>query len=199
MKTPPPSQITRILVEINQGNAEAIDELFPLVYEHLRRMAKMRMAQERGVQILQTTAIVHEVYLRLLGDENPRWENRRHFFSVAAEAMRRILIENARQRATLKRGKNWQRLVLNENILGSPGDPELVLILDQALDRLQSKDREMSDIVKLRCFAGLTVRETAQALGISPRNVDRQWAAAKAWLYQEMVHTRKQESQNDLS
>jgi RNA polymerase sigma factor (TIGR02999 family) len=197
MKTPPPSQITRILAEINQGNSEAIDELFPLVYEHLRKMAKLRMAQERGTQILQTTAIVHEVYLRLLGDENPRWENRRHFFSVAAEAMRRILIENARQRATLKRGGKWQRLVLNENLLSSAGDPELVLIMDQALGRLQSKDHEMSEVVKLRCFAGLTVRETAQALGISPRNVDRHWAAAKAWLYQEMVHARKQ-AQNDL-
>jgi RNA polymerase sigma factor (TIGR02999 family) len=192
MKIPAPNQITQILTAINEGDHQAMDRLFPLVYDQLRRMAKSRMAQERSGEVLQTTAIVHEVYLRLLGDEQPHWESRRHFFSVAAEAMRRILIENARQRASLKRGGNWHRLVLTENIAGAQGDPELLLILDQALGRLHVKDPQMSEVVKLRCFAGLTVKETAMALKMSPRNVDRHWAAAKAWLYHEMGQTRKE-------
>lgn len=193
MKTPEPSQITQILEVINSGDRRAMDQLFPLVYEQLRRMARKRMAQEPAGQTLQTTAVVHEVYLRLLGEEQPRWENRRHFFAVAAEAMRRILVENARRRLSLKRGGGeWQRVALSENIVAVNSDPVLLLTFDRALSGLEGKDPTMSEVVKLRCFAGLTVKETAFALSMSPRNVDRTWAAAKTWLYHQIQNYKKQ-------
>lgn len=189
MKTPEPSQITQILEAINSGDREAIDELFPLVYDHLRKMARTKMARERD-KTLQTTALVHEVYLRLLQDEQPRWENRRHFFATAAEAMRRILVENARKRLSLKRGGDRQKVAFQEDMAAVQSDPTLMIAFDKALSRLQGQDPLMSDVVKLRCFAGLTVKEAGLALGISPRNVDRHWAAAKAWLYREIAQTR---------
>ena len=184
-----PSEITQILEAINSGNKDGIAQLFPLVYEQLRRIAHARMAREPG-QTLQTTALVHEVYLRLLQQEKPRWENRRHFFAVAAESMRRILVENARKRYSLKRGGHQQKIAFHENMIAVQSDPVLMLTFDQALTRLQIEDQTMSEIVKLRCFAGLTVKETALALGLSARNVDRQWAAAKAWLYHEMLQPK---------
>jgi RNA polymerase sigma factor (TIGR02999 family) len=143
------------------------------------------MAREHG-QTLQTTDLVHEVYLRLLQDENPRWENRRHFFSAGAEAMRRILIENARRRASLKRGGHQLKVPFHESMIAVDSDPYLILSFDQALTRLRAQDPVMEEVVKLRCFGGLTVKETALAMNISQRNVDRHWAAAKAWLYQQM-------------
>jgi RNA polymerase sigma factor (TIGR02999 family) len=187
MKTPGPSQITEILESINSGDRGGIDQLFPLVYDTLRKMARKRMAQESR-STLQTTALVHEVYLRLLQDQQPHWENRRHFFAIAAEAMRRILVENARRRSSLKRGGNRKPVVFSENMVGVDSDPELLITFDQALTRLQTQDKNMSDVVKFRCFAGLTVKETALAMGISPRNVDRYWAAARAWLYRAVVN-----------
>ena len=186
MDVPEPTQITQILESINAGEETAVQQLFPLVYNQLRHMARARMAREPE-QTLQTTALVHEVYLRLLQDQNPKWENRRHFFAVAAEAMRRILVESARRRSSAKRGGNRKKITLSEDLVSVQSDPFLMLSFDQALTRLQDKDPAMSDVVKLRCFAGLTVKETALALGMSPRNVDRNWAAAKAWLHREIA------------
>ena len=178
-------QITEILEAINEGDREGFRQLFPLVYDQLRKIARTRMAREHGLT-LQTTDLVHEVYLRLLQDENPKWENRRHFFAVGAEAMRRILIENARRRASLKRGGHQLKVPFHESMIAVNSDPYVILNFDQALTRLRAQDPVMEEVVKLRCFAGLTVKETALAMGISPRNVDRHWAAAKAWLYKEM-------------
>jgi RNA polymerase sigma factor (TIGR02999 family) len=186
MDVPEPNQITQILESINAGEEAAVHQLFPLVYDQLKKMAKARMAREPD-QTLQTTALVHEVYLRLLQDEHPKWENRRHFFSVAAEAMRRILVESARRRSSIKRGGDRHKIAFSEDLVAVQSDPSLMISFDEALTRLQEKDRLMSDVVKLRCFAGLTVKETALALGMSTRNVDRSWAAAKAWLYREIA------------
>jgi len=147
------------------------------------------MAREPG-QTLQTTALVHEVYLRLLQDKQPKWENRKHFFTIAAEAMRRILIEHARRRASLKRGGHQQRISFHENIIAVNSDPDLVLTFDQALTRLHAQDPLMAEVVKLRCFAGLTVKETALALGIIPREVDRRWAAARAWICRQILKSQ---------
>jgi len=190
MKPLLPAQITQILESINSGDKEAVHELFLLVYENLRKMARSRLAQEKG-QTLQTTALVHEVYLRLLQDESPRWENRRHFFAVAAEAMRRILVENARRRSSLKRGGDRKKVDFSEDMVAVTNHPELLIAFDQALSRLQTKDPIMGEVVHLRCFAGMTVKEVALSLQISPRNVDRHWAAAKAWLYREIQQTGK--------
>lgn len=178
-------QITEILAAMKGGKRDALHQLFPIVYDRLRRIARNKMAREPA-QTLQTTALVHEVYLRLLDDKEQSWENRRHFFAVAAEAMRRILVENARKRATLKRGGNGHRIPLNENMVAVCSNPDLFLMFDRGLELLEAQDPRMSDVVKLRCFAGLTVEETAETLGISSRNVDRLWAAAKAWLYHNM-------------
>ena len=183
------SQITGILEAISAGDREGLKELFPLVYEQLRKIARVRMAREPG-QTLQTTALVHEVYLRLLQDKQPKWENRKHFFTIAAEAMRRILIEHARRRASLKRGGHQQRISFHENIIAVNSDPDLVLTFDQALTRLHAQDPLMAEVVKLRCFAGLTVKETALALGIIPREVDRRWAAARAWICRQILKSQ---------
>lgn len=180
-------QITEILEAINGGNRDALQQLFPLVYDRLRKIARARMADEPA-QTLQTTALVHEVYLRLLQDKQPAWESRRHFFAVAAEAMRRILVENARRRSSLKRGGGRQRMAFSENLVAVYSDPDLYLVFDQALELLHAQDPRMSEVVKLRCFAGLTVEETALAMGLSQRNVDRAWAAAKAWLFHKLSH-----------
>jgi RNA polymerase sigma factor (TIGR02999 family) len=186
MESLEPSEITQILERINSGKEEAIQQLFPLVYDRLRRIAKRKMAREPG-QTLQTTALVHEVYIRLLQDHQPRWENRRHFFAVAAEAMRRILVENARRRSSLKRGGGLQKLSLDDDTVAIQSDPAMMLAIDQALKRLQAIDASMSEVFQLRCFAGLTVEETASAMGISSRSIDRYWSAAKAWLYREIT------------
>jgi RNA polymerase sigma-70 factor (ECF subfamily) len=185
MESLEPSEITQILERISAGKEDAIQQLFPLVYDRLRRIARRKMAREPG-QTLQTTALVHEVYIRLLQDQNPRWENRRHFFAVAAEAMRRILVENARRRSSLKRGGWQQKLPLQDDTIAIQSDPTMLLAVDQALKRLQAIDPSMNEVFQLRCFAGLTVEETANALAVSPRSVDRYWSAAKAWLYREI-------------
>jgi RNA polymerase sigma factor (TIGR02999 family) len=181
MGVPQTGHITEILEAINSGDKDAFQKLFPLVYERLHRMARFRMAQEPE-QTLQTTALVHEVYLRLSEGKQPSWENKRHFFGVAAEAMRRILVENARKRASLKRGGRVQKLEFSENLVPVYSNAELYLTFDQCLGLLRSLDARMYEVVKLRYFTGLTVEETAEAMGISPRNVDRDWAAARAWL-----------------
>lgn len=190
MNAPHPDQITEILESINAGDPDALQRLYPIVYDQLRRMASARMAKHRG-QTLQTTALVHEVYLRLLKDQQPLWQNRGHFFAIAGDAMRNILVESARRRASLKRGGDQQRITLNENLPAVSLDPVTFLVFDQALSRLHQQDPMMSRIVKLRCFAGLTVKETALALNISEPTVDRKWAAAKAWLQREIIRSKE--------
>ncbi len=180
--------VTRILGEVQAGKTQASDELLPLVYAELRRLARARMAQEKHAHSVQPTSLVHQAYLRLVGDRSPQWEGRGHFFAAAAEAMRRILVEKARQRASLKRGGDMQRVELDEAMASAKPRPEELLSLDAALDGLESQDLTMARVVKLRYFAGLTVPETADALDLSPRSVNRLWTAARAWLRREMDH-----------
>ena len=181
------AEITRILEAIDEGDAHAAEELLPLVYDELRRLAAQKLSHEKPGQTLQATALVHEMYLRLLGsDISTNYKTRAHFFGAAAEAMRRILIERARQRASLKRGGDMQRIEYDEAQAGSEPRAEDLLSLDAALDGLEAKDPTMANIVKLRYFAGLTVPETADALELSARSVNRHWTAARAWLHREM-------------
>ena len=180
-------QVTLLLNQISQGDKHSGDELVPLVYAELRRLAKARMAREKAGHTLQGTALVHEAYLRLIGDEEMQWENRGHFFAAAAEAMRRILIEAARKKARIRHGGGQARVSLDDTEVGIVARADDVLELDDALEKLESRDPRMGQVVKLRYFAGLTVDETAQALGTSPRSVNRLWTGAKAWLYREMA------------
>ncbi len=180
-------EITRIL---NESGDDAVDELLPLVYAELRTIARRKMQSEKPGQTLQATALVHEAFLRLLGD-SADFENRRHFFAAAAEAMRRILIEQARRKARLRHGGEQRRTATPLEQLGNEDNHGAdVLDLDAALSRLEQIDEAMSDVVKLRYFAGLTVDETAAALDISARSVNRQWTAARAWLSSELGQHR---------
>ena len=182
----PQQRVTLLLQAINRGEESATQELFALVYNELRRMARSRMARESPGHTLQPTALVHEAYIRLFTEEGGGFENRAHFFAAAAEAMRRILIEHARKKLSAKRQGNRQRIELDETMaIQEPGSDQLAA-LDEALVRLEQRDRQMSDVLKLRFFVGLTVAETAEALGISPRTVDRQWTAARAWITREI-------------
>jgi RNA polymerase sigma factor (TIGR02999 family) len=178
--------VTRLLRQIEQGDRQAAEELLPLVYHELRRLARSRMARERPGQTLTPTALVHEAYLRLVKDESLGWDNRGHFFAAAAEAMRRILIERARRYAARKHGGGQERVTLDETASPMSAPLEDLLALDAALTRLEAKDKAMADVVKLRYFSGLTVPETASALGLSVATVNRHWAAARAWLQREM-------------
>jgi RNA polymerase sigma factor (TIGR02999 family) len=167
------------------------DTLLPLVYDELRKLARSRMARERPSQTLQPTALVHEAYLRLGGDESGAWENRGHFFAAAAQAMRRILIERARRSQRRRHGGGQRRTTLTgkagqEAVASFDGDREELLAIDQALTRLEALDEAMARVVQLRYFAGLTVAETAAALGTSNRSVNRLWTEARAWLYREV-------------
>ncbi|MHC4676328.1 MAG: sigma-70 family RNA polymerase sigma factor [Planctomycetota bacterium] len=182
------SDVTRILNAIEQGDAQAADKLLPLIYEELRLLAAQKLSQERPGQTLQATALVHEAYLRLVGTEARRWDNRGHFFKAAAEAMRRILIENARRKKSLKRGGDKQRVELDESILVAPEDipPEDLLALDEALEKLASEDRTKADLVKLRVFAGLTGKQSAEILEISQSKASEDLAYARAWLCLEI-------------
>ena len=179
-------KITRILDLINKGDIEASQDLFTLVYNELRKMARSQMARESPGHTLQATALVHEAYIRLMADEGSRFQNKAHFFTAAAEAMRRILIEHARRKNRNKRQGNLKRIDLDETLMIQEPKDEELLVLDEALSRLEKHDKEMSDVLKLRFFIGLTVQETAEMLNIAPRTIDRQWAAARAWLYREM-------------
>ena len=182
------ADVTRILNAIEQGDVGATEELLPLVYEELRALAACKMSQELPGQTLQATALVHEAYLRLLGQQNERWDSRGHFFKAAAEAMRRILIENARRKKSLRRGGNKKRVELDESILVTPQDvpPEDLLAFDEALEKLAEEDRIKSDLVKLRVFAGLTGKQAAEILGISQAKASEDLAYARAWLCLEI-------------
>jgi RNA polymerase sigma factor (TIGR02999 family) len=181
------SDITRILAQIDQGDPAAAEQLLPLVYDELRKLAAVKLAQEKPGQTLQATALVHEAYVRLVGGENDqRFDHRGHFFAAAAEAMRRILVEQARRKARLKRGGNMDRMELDDVEISLAGPSDGVLELDEALTRLAEKHPEKAELVKLRYFAGLTGDEAAAALGISPATADRYWTYSRAWLVREL-------------
>jgi RNA polymerase sigma factor (TIGR02999 family) len=183
----PMANVTQILSRIEQGDPTAAEQLLPLVYAELRKLAAGKMAQEKPGQTLQATALVHDAYLRLVDGEAARhWDSRRHFFAAAAESMRRILVEAARRKRSLKRGGDRDREALsNVEIVASetPGD---VCEIDEALRRLQEIDQEAAELVNLRFFAGLTSKQAADTMGISPRTADRLWAYARTWLLKEI-------------
>jgi RNA polymerase sigma factor (TIGR02999 family) len=176
------SELTRILSAIEQGDAHAAAQLLPLVYDELRRLAAAKLAQEQPGQTLEATALVHEAYLRLVGAGNEqRWDNRGHFFAAAAEAMRRILIENARRKKRARHGGDRQRLDLDSHIALDP-EPDDLMVLDEALSRLAAEDAPAAELVKLHFFAGLTIEQAAAPLGLSRASAYRLWAYARAWL-----------------
>jgi RNA polymerase sigma factor (TIGR02999 family) len=178
------SEVTRILSATQGGDPHAAEQLLPLVYDELRKLAAQRLGREAPGQTLQATALVHEAYLRLVGQgPGQHWDGRGHFFAAAAEAMRRILVERARRRKRLKRGGDLQRVDLGRAQLPSAARPDDLLALNEALDLLAQEDRQKAELVKLRFFAGLTLEEAARCLGISRATADRHWAYARAWLY----------------
>jgi RNA polymerase sigma factor (TIGR02999 family) len=179
--------VTRILSAIEQGDPRAAEQLLPLVYDELRKLAAQRLAQERPGQTLQATALVHEAYLRLVGPDPARtWDGRGHFFAAAAEAMRRILVDNARRKQARKRGGDQRRADLDLDALVAPEHEIDLLALDAALDRLAERDPQKARLVELRYFAGLTGDQAAAVLGISSSSVDRQWTYTRAWLRREL-------------
>jgi RNA polymerase sigma factor (TIGR02999 family) len=180
------SNVTRILHAIEQGDLKATDELLPLVYDELRMLAAQKFMREAPGQTLQPTALVHEAYLRLVGQEGQSWKSRGHFFRAAAEAMRRILVENARRKKSLKHGGDRIRVDLDCTELAARGLSDELVALDEALDKLSQIDRLKADLVKLRYFAGLTGAQAAQALGISRSTADEHWAYTRAWLRLEI-------------
>jgi RNA polymerase sigma factor (TIGR02999 family) len=180
------SDVTRILNAIERGDAKATDELLPLVYEELRLLAAQRLSHESPGQTLQATALVHEAYIRLVGDEPQGWDNRGHFFAAAAEAMRRILIENARRKQSAKHGGHGHRVGLTDADPATQAADDDLLALDEALQRLAGVDGAKAELVKLRYFAGLTMEQAAEILGISRSTAYENWAYARAWLRAEI-------------
>jgi RNA polymerase sigma factor (TIGR02999 family) len=180
------SDITRIIDEAREGDERATDRLLSTIYDELRRLAAQKLARERAGHTLQATALVHEVYLRLLGGEAERWENSAHFFGAAAEAMRRILVESARRKSRLKHGGGRERKEIDEADAITMSDPIDLIAMDEALEKLSSEDRLKAELVKLRYFAGLTGEQAGRVLGISRATADRYWTFARAWLFDEM-------------
>jgi RNA polymerase sigma factor (TIGR02999 family) len=185
------SEVTKILEAIRRGEQKAADELLPLVYAELRRLAAHKMAQEAPGQTLQPTALVHEAWLRLAGDEGRNWNDRTHFFAAAAEAMRRILVDNARRKCSQRHGGGHQRVELNEVNLAAPGSDDELLALDEALEKLSAQNHAEAEVVKLRYFVGMTIEEAADALDISVRTANYHWSHARAWLYKEITKSRR--------
>jgi len=184
------SDVTRILNAIEKGDPQAVDKLFPLVYQELRQLAAQRLSREAPGQTLQATALVNEAYLRLVGGDDQNWSNRYHFFSAAAEAMRRILIDNARRKKSMKHGGGHRRVDFDEVILAQEENDmsaEDLIALDEALKKLSKKDKNKADFVKLRFFAGLTMKQAAEVLGFSHSTADEHWAYVKAWLHHEIT------------
>ena len=180
-------EVTRVLGDLRGADRrEVFDRLLPLVYDELRGLARARLAHERAGHSLQATALVHEAYIRMLGADSPSWNDRGHFFRAAAEAMRRILIDHARKRGRIKRGGGRIQVTLGDVQVGTGLPLEDLMALDEAIQRLEEQDPRMAEIVRLRFFAGLSVEETGKALGISERTVKREWAVARAWLYEAM-------------
>ena len=179
--------VTHILTQINQGDFSAVDRLLPLVYDELRQLAAQKMMQEKPGQTLQATALVHEAYLRLLGSGGQLWDSRGHFFAAAAEAMRRILIENARRKQRTKHGGDRKTVGLDHVELPSNVTSDELLAMDEALEKLAIADQVKADLVKLRYFAGLTEEQAAQTLKISRATAHRYWVYARAWLHEEIT------------
>jgi RNA polymerase sigma factor (TIGR02999 family) len=183
------SEVTGILSAIEQGDVNAAEQLLPLVYDELRKLAARKLSQEKPGQTLQATALVHEAYLRLVDVKTAQhWNSRRHFFAAAAEAMRRILVERARSRGSIKRGGGRERLDVDDLMATSPQHPDELLALDEALTRLAAVEPQAAELVHLRYFAGQTMSAAAELLGLSLRSTHRLWAYAKAWLLQELDH-----------
>lgn len=189
MSPPTQAQITDLLVAWSSGDEHALEQLLPLVYDELRQIANLYLRRERPDHTLQPTALVNEVYLRLIDQQRVTWQNRAHFFGVAAQMMRRILVSHARARLAAKRGGGEQPITLEEGLTLSAKRDVNLLALDEALTRLETIDPDKSRLVELRFFSGLTVDETAEVMSISPRTVDRQWQTAKAWLHREIVRS----------
>ncbi len=186
MTTPSPQQVTELLVAWGHGDERALEQLMPLVYEELRRLAHRHLGRERAGHTLQTTALVHEAYLRLVDQKETHWQNRAHFFAVAARMMRRILVDYARARGFAKRGGGAQQVSLDEAMVVSDERAADVVALDEALNELAEFDERKSRMVELRFFGGLSIEETAEVLGVSPGTVMRDWTLAKAWLQREI-------------
>jgi len=184
------SDVTRILSAIEQGDPQVAEKLLPLVYDELRKLAAAKLAHEKPGQTLQATALVHEAYLRLVGnsDSEQHWNSRGHFFGAAAEAMRRILVESARRKQCLRHGGEFERHDVDSLALSSPKTPDELLALSDALDRLAGAHAQAAELVKLRFFAGLTNEQAAAALGVSPRKANHVWTYAKAWLLETLGH-----------
>ena len=179
------SEVTRILAAIESGDVRAVDELFPIVYQELRQLAAQRLSKEAPGQTLQATALVHEAYLRLVGGEDQDWSGQAHFFSAAAEAMRRILVDNARRKKSLKRGGGHKKANLDNVELAIEEPSEDVVALDEALTKLAVEDPVKANLVKLRYFAGLTIEQVAEILGISRATAERYWSYSRVWLFHE--------------
>lgn len=180
------TDVTRILTAIEQGDAKAADKLLPLVYDELRHLAAHKMSMEKPGQTLQATALVHEAYIRLVGSENPNWNSRTLFFSAAAEAMRRILIDNARRKQRLKHGCGQQKVDIDDAEITIETPSEELFALDEALVKLANTDKVKADLVKLRYFAGLTLEQASDILGLSQTTAKRYWTYTRAWLYRQI-------------
>jgi RNA polymerase sigma factor (TIGR02999 family) len=186
------SDVTRILESFEHGDPKAADKLLPLVYDELRKLAASKMANEAPNQTLQPTALVHEAWLRLVGNENPQFANRAHFFAAASEAMRRILIDQARRKRAMRHGGKQQRVDLDTAFeLAAPMEDDEILAVDEALNKLAAQNQSEAELVKLRYFVGMTLEEAADLLGVSARTADNYWAHARAWLFREIKSQRK--------
>jgi RNA polymerase sigma factor (TIGR02999 family) len=184
-----PSDITRLLHEWQEGDKRALEELMPLVYDELRHLASRYLSRERSNHTLQTTALVHEAYMKLAGQRRTDWQSRAHFYGIAAQCMRRILVDHARADDRVKRGRDVAVVQLDDTVaahVSAPSRAFETLALDRALTTLEAMDREQGRIVELRYFGGLTIEETAAVMGTSPATVKREWAIARAWLYREL-------------
>ncbi len=186
LATPSRTEITQWLASCKGGDTQALESLLPIVYDELHRQAVRFFVRERAGHTLQPTALVNEVYLRLVNQDGAKWQNRAQFFGIAAQMMRRILVSHARGRQAAKRGGGEHRITLEEGVAIAPQRDANLLAVDEALKKLETMDPEKSRMVELRFFSGLSVQETAEVMGISPRTVDRQWQTAKAWLHREI-------------
>lgn len=182
----PPENITELLASYGRGNKESLDQLMPIVYDELRRQAARYLRREQAGHTLQTTALIHEAYVRLVDQRNMQWQNRAHFFGIAAQMMRRILVDHARSKKRVKRGGSEIRVSLDDANVAAKGQDLDVVALDQALERLAQIDEQQSKVVELRFFSGLSVEETAEVMSISKSTVKRDWSMAKAWLHREL-------------
>jgi RNA polymerase sigma factor (TIGR02999 family) len=180
------SEVTVILEAIQKGDRKAAEELLPLVYEELRKLAASKLALQSAEQTLQPTALVHEAYLKLLGDGSHSWQDQRHFFAAAAEAMRHLLVDRARRKATLRHGGGWQRVDLECVVAAAKTTDDNILLINEALEKFAAHDAVAAELVKLRFFAGLTFPQAARVLGLSERTAKRSWTYARAWLFKEI-------------